>query len=77
MYAPLHWLSGAGYVAGQVGNCRDEGNHLGNLGIAYADLGETARARELWHAALRLFAALESPHVETVRRWLAESGGED
>jgi tetratricopeptide (TPR) repeat protein len=58
-------------ISREIGDRRNEGTWLANLGLAYADLRDTVRARELWQEALRIFEAIESPHTETVRRWLA------
>ena len=40
------WLGAAVEAARRLKDRRAEGNHLGNLGLAYADLGETRRAIE-------------------------------
>ena len=45
-------LSWAAEVARAVGDRRGEGNALGNLGLAYADLGEVRRAIEYYEQAL-------------------------
>jgi tetratricopeptide (TPR) repeat protein len=39
-------------MAREIGDRRGEGNALGNLGIAYADLGETGRAIEYYEHRL-------------------------
>jgi len=50
---------------------RGEGNRLGNLGLAYAHLGEADQARRYWTSALQVFEALENSNAEQVRGWLA------
>jgi len=50
---------------------RGEGNRLGNLGLAYAALGDLVRARELWEQALKIYEATEDPRAKQVRGWLA------
>ncbi len=57
-----------------LGDRRGEGNHLGNLGMAYADLGDGERARKLWQEALAILEAIGSPYAERVRGWLTEPG---
>jgi tetratricopeptide (TPR) repeat protein len=42
----IAWLEAAAAAARQIGDRRREGNALGNLGIAHADLGEPRRAIE-------------------------------
>ncbi len=41
-------------AARRLGDRRDEGIHLGNLGLAYADLGEVRRAIECYEQALEI-----------------------
>jgi len=57
-------------VARETGDRRDEGNQLGNLGLAYRDLGQVKKAREVWKQALRIFEEIKSPHAERVRSLL-------
>ena len=45
---------------------------LGNLGIAYADLGEKDKAREYFEQALVIFEAIQSPYVDWAQKRLAE-----
>jgi hypothetical protein len=55
-----------------------EGNRLGNLGLAYAALGEVFPDGDrpgtinYYEQALAIFEAIEDPNAEKVRRWLAE-----
>jgi tetratricopeptide (TPR) repeat protein len=56
----------------EIGDRRGEGNDLANMGQAYKKLGDVAKARELWQEALRIYEAIEDPHAQTVREWLAE-----
>jgi tetratricopeptide (TPR) repeat protein len=46
------WLEAALTAARKMGNREAEGAHLGNLGLAYAALGETRRAIELYEQRL-------------------------
>ena len=41
-------------IAREIGDRQGEANHLGNLGICYADLGQTQRAIELLRAGLAI-----------------------
>ena len=60
-------------ISREIGDRRGEGSRLHNLGLAYAAVGEIARARDLWQQALRIFEEIQSPDAETVRGWLAEN----
>jgi tetratricopeptide (TPR) repeat protein len=44
----------ASLVLGQIGNRRNEGIWLGNLGNAYSDLGDTKKAIEYYEQALKI-----------------------
>lgn len=59
-------------VAQELGDRRNEGTRLANLGLAYRDLGEPARARQCWAQALALYEAVKDPNTDRVRRWLAD-----
>ena len=50
----LKWLAVARDAAKSIGDKKLEGMHLGNLGLAYADLGETRRAIEHYEQALAI-----------------------
>ncbi len=50
----VRWLEAAVQAARQLGDRRGEGNALGNLGIAYANLGETRKAIEHHEQALTI-----------------------
>jgi tetratricopeptide (TPR) repeat protein len=48
----IGWLERAVTAAREIGDRHSEGNALGSLGLAYADLGETRRAIELYDQRL-------------------------
>ncbi len=50
----IGWLEAAVEAAGRVANRRLEGVHLGNLGNAYLQLGQTRKAIEYYKRALRM-----------------------
>ncbi|MGB0384537.1 MAG: tetratricopeptide repeat protein [Ardenticatenaceae bacterium] len=52
--ASLRWLPRAAELAQKAGKLRDQGAHLGNLGLAYADLGEVERAISHYNRALEI-----------------------
>jgi tetratricopeptide (TPR) repeat protein len=41
-------------ITREIGDLRGEGNALGNLGLAYADLGETCKAIEFYEQRLAI-----------------------
>ena len=41
-------------IARRIGDIRGEGNALGNMGLAYTDLGEYRKAIELYEKALEI-----------------------
>ncbi len=47
----IRWLETAVAAARQIKNKEAEGAHLGNLGLAYAALGETRKAIEYYEQA--------------------------
>lgn len=49
-----------------------EGGWLGNLGLAYADLGRVEEAIDHYQRSLTIFEEIKSPSAETVRQWLAD-----
>jgi tetratricopeptide (TPR) repeat protein len=51
----IHWLEIAVAAARRLKDRQPEGNALGNLGSAYADLGETRRAIQFYEQALLIF----------------------
>ncbi len=63
----ITWLEAAVKAAREIGDRRGEGNALGNLGLAYKNLGEPRRAIELHEQALRIFEEIEDPNAEKVR----------
>jgi len=72
----IRWQETALYAARQLHDRRGEGNHLGNLGNAYKNLGEIEKAREFMEAALKIFEEIESPNANIVRRNLEKLRGE-
>jgi hypothetical protein len=50
-------------IAREIGDRRGEGNALGNLGIAYAGLGETTKATPLLEQALVIARAIKDPRI--------------
>ncbi len=60
----IGWLDIALTAARQLGNRSWEGYALGNLGLAYADLGETRRAIELYEQALAIVREIGDRHGE-------------
>jgi len=48
------WLEIAVQAAGKLKRRRSEGTHLGNLGLAYADLGDARKAIEFYEQALAI-----------------------
>ncbi len=49
-----------------------EGNSLGNLGLAYRDLGQMDQAKQYLKESLAIFEEINSPRAELVRTWLKE-----
>ncbi|MDY6875891.1 MAG: tetratricopeptide repeat protein [Chloroflexota bacterium] len=64
-------------IAREIGDRRGEGNCLANMGLLVRQQGNPSRARGLWEQALRIYGAIQSPHAETVRGWLAGLAGTD
>jgi tetratricopeptide (TPR) repeat protein len=54
----IRWLEAALVAAQQLDDRSSEGAHLGNLGIAYAELGEVRRVINLFEQALTIYAEL-------------------
>ncbi len=50
----LSWCDYGVKAAKRLGNLLSEGNHLGNLGVAYDSLGEYQKAIEYYEAALKI-----------------------
>jgi tetratricopeptide (TPR) repeat protein len=59
-------------TARETGDKHSQGNSLGNLGLAYRDLGQIERARHYLTHALTLFEETGSPSASYVRGWLEE-----
>ncbi|MDQ3651205.1 MAG: tetratricopeptide repeat protein [Acidobacteriota bacterium] len=53
-HAFIHWQESALHAARKLRNRQSEGNHLGNLGNAYADLGEVRTAIDYYQQALMI-----------------------
>jgi tetratricopeptide (TPR) repeat protein len=60
----IAWLEAQAAAARQLRSRDAEGNALGNLGIAYADLGETRRAIEYHEKALIISREIGDRHAE-------------
>ena len=65
----IRWLEAALAASRQLNNRSDEGDALGNLGVAYQALGETRKAIELYE--LHLVVAREIGHRrgESIVSW--------
>ena len=50
----IAWLETAAHAARKLGNREDEGMALGNLGLAYSDLGETRKAIQYYEQDLAI-----------------------
>ena len=59
-------------TARQTGNLHGQGNALGNLGLAYRDLGQLDQAKSYLEQALPIFEKIRSPSTEMIRDWLDE-----
>jgi len=60
----IRWMEDALKAARQLKNRSYEGAHLGNLGLAYADLGETRKAIEYYEQALVIDREIGDRHGE-------------
>ena len=56
----------------EIGDRRSEGAWRANLGMAYKNLDDLVRARQLWEQALKIYEAIEDPNAERVRGWLKQ-----
>ena len=59
----IRLLRQAAEAAEKQGDRQAQGAHLGNLGIAYADLGQYERAIEHYQQARAIFEAIGVPHL--------------
>ncbi|MCD4777934.1 MAG: tetratricopeptide repeat-containing protein, partial [Desulfobacterales bacterium] len=50
-------------IAKEIGDRRGEGNHLGNLGLAYSDLGQVEKAIEYYEQALLIGKEIKDPRI--------------
>ena len=60
----IRWLEASAEAARKLGNRGDEGMAAGNLGLAYADLGETRRAIEYYEQRLEIARETEDRRGE-------------
>ena len=58
-------------LAQEVGDPHAVSSQLTNLGSAFQRLGEPGRAATFYRQALPMLEAIQSPHADTIRRWLA------
>ena len=66
------WAEKALATARQTGNLHSQGNALGNLGLAYRDLGQLNQAKSYLEQALPIFEKIRSPSTKMIREWLDE-----
>jgi len=59
-------------IAREIGDRKDEGRTLGNLGNAYRNLGQVEKARTMLAQSLSIFEEIQSPSAELARKLLAE-----
>ena len=59
-------------LAQTVGDLHAEASNLANLGLAYAALDQTERAKDVCRQAIAIFEEIGSPNVEMVREILVE-----
>ena len=50
-------------IAKEIGNRRGEGNHLGNHGNAYRNLGQVEKAIEYYEQALVIGKEIKDPRI--------------
>lgn len=62
----IAWLEAALAAARKLGEKKNEGNHLGNLGLAYAALGETRKAIEYYEQALAIAREIGDRYSEGI-----------
>ena len=60
----------------EIGNPWGEGAALGNLGSAYADLGQVEKAKGYWRTALKIGQEIKDPRiVDVCSEQLQKHGG--
>jgi len=57
-------------IVRDIGERRMEGNRLGNLGLAYSDLGQVAEAKEHLRQCLAIFEDIKDPRAGQARQFL-------
>ena len=57
-------------IAREIGDRKNEGIHLQNLGIAYQNLGQVEKACEYSRMAYKIFKEIKSPKADKARKWL-------
>jgi len=62
-------------IAREIGDRSNEGNQLGNLGLAHWQLGQVEPARECLEQALVIFEEIKSPRAEWAQAQLARLAG--
>ncbi len=67
----IEWLAVAAQAAQRLGNRAAEGRHMGNLGLAYADLGEKRRAIEYYEQALAISREICEASTAGSPQWTA------
>ncbi|MBI5081720.1 MAG: tetratricopeptide repeat protein [Chloroflexi bacterium] len=60
----IGWIESALVAARKLKNKQAESGHLGNLGLAYSELGETRRAIELYDQGLKIQREIGDKHIE-------------
>jgi tetratricopeptide (TPR) repeat protein len=64
-------------ITREIGDRRGEANALFNSSLALHQLGVHSEAIKKAESALQIYEQMESPHAETVRKWLEERQGDD
>ena len=63
-------------IAREIGDRQGEGNHLGNLGATYANLGEMSKARAFVQQALAILEPIDLQNAQHMRELLAKMDAE-
>ena len=59
-------------ISREIGHRRGEGSDLGNLGLAYRDLGQVEKAVDYLKQSLAIFEEIKSPNTEWARQLLSD-----